>query len=332
MKRTRRTALNAAVLGAFVAACGTQEAPEPAPGLQDAVAVARAAANTSPPPAPTTLGVVARPIRGVASRSDLQAWGIPDDAGLFVAHVHQDGPGALAGLQQGDVLRHLEGRILESGPALDSALSGYGAGDEVFVEYWRDGAPQEVAIRLEEAPAVYQRACDRGDPEGCFAMGTLLAEAEPVQAGALQHFTLGCERGSASACVRLGRALEAGELGAPKNLIRAAGLYESACRQEVPEGCFGLANVYATAGSPLENQERATTLYQRVCGWRNAEACHAIAVRYASGTGIAKDVQRSRSLHGIACDLGSQESCQQLAARISHLGQGSRAEPGVQGP
>jgi len=310
-------ALHAAVLGAFLAACGTAETPEPTPGLQDAVTVARASVQASAPPAPITLGVVALPVRGAASRSDLEGWGIPDDAGLFVAYVHQDGPGARAGLQQGDVLRTLEGRILDSGPALDSALGGYHSGDEVVVECWRGGAPQGVAIQLEEAAAVYQRACDQGDPEGCFAMGTLLAEgvgAGPDQAEALGHFKLGCERGSQSACVRLGQAYEEGELAAPKNLLRAAGLYEKACEEEVPEGCFKLANVYATTGSPLENQERAATLYQRVCGWQNADACHEIAARCASGNGIPKDIQRSRSLHRVACDLGSQKSCQQLDA------------------
>ena len=317
MRRTRRMALHAAVLGAFLAGCSTSETPDPTPALQDAVTVARASVRASAPPAPTTLGVVALPVRGAASQSDLEGWGIPDDAGLFVAHVHQDGPGARASLRQGDVLRTLEGRILDSGSALDSALSGYGSGDEVVVEYWRGGARQSVAIRLEEAAAVYQRACDRGDPEGCFAMGTLLADGVgtgPGRAEALGHFKLGCERGSPSACVRLGQAYEEGELGAPKNLLRAAGLYEKACKEEVPEGCFKLANVYATTGSPLENQERAATLYQRVCGWRNAEACNAIATRCASGNGIAKDIQRSRSLHRVACDLGSQESCQQLDA------------------
>jgi hypothetical protein len=261
--------------------------------------------------------VIARPLRGAVSESDLRALGLPDDMGLFVAHVHQEGPAMKAGLQNGDVLLVLAERLLDSKATFDAALEGYGEGDVVPVEYWRSKAQQRATVRLEGATTVFQRACDHGDANGCFSMGALLAQHADVgqnQAWALEFLKKGCKGGSADACVRLGRAFEEGALGAPQNQLRAAGLYEKACQQNLPSACLALATIYATPGGPLESQERAANLLQRACGWRDAGACHEIANRYERGDGVPQDPQRASSLHRVACDLGNEASCARAAA------------------
>jgi uncharacterized protein len=312
MQRASRAGLGVALLGAMLASCGSGPEAEPPPSPQDP-------GQASPPPAAPsvrlTLGIVARPLRGTVSEADLRALGLPDDSGLYLAHVHEQGPGMKAGLQREDVLLLLAGRPLDSLAALDAALASHAEGDSVAVELWRGRARLETTARLEGAAAVFQRACEQGDAEGCFSMGTMLAQHEEVgqnRAWALEFIKKGCDRGSADACLRLARALEQGELGSAPNPLRAAGLYEKVCQQDVPAACVGLARIYGQPGGALESQERAATLYQRACGWRDPEACHEIAQRYELGNGVPQDAQRALSLHRVACDLGHQGSCARL--------------------
>jgi len=268
------------------------------------------------PQARLTLGVVARPLRGTVSAADLGSLGLSSDEGLYVAHVHQGGPGMEAGLQAGDILLSLAGRSLSSQADVDAALAGRAEGEGMVAELWRSRARLETTIRPKGSTAVFQHACELGDAEGCFSLGTLLAQHPEVgqnQAWALEYIKKGCDRGSSDACLRLAHALEEGGLGMQANPLRAAGLYEKGCQQEVPDACVALARIYAQPGGALESQERAATLYQRACGWRHAEACHEIAERYEHGNGVPKDAQRSLSLHRVACDLGSQASCARLA-------------------
>jgi hypothetical protein len=301
-------------LGALAASCGgapeAQSPPPPSPETDQA-----APAPTPAPQARLTVGVVARPLHGTVSAADLGALGLPNDDGLYVAHVHQGGPGMEAGLQAGDILLSLAGRRLSSQSDVDAVLAGRNEGDGVLAELWRSRARLETTVRPRTRTSVFQRACELGDAEGCFSMGTLLAQHQEVgqnRAWALEFIKKGCDRGSPDACLRLAHALEEGGLGLQANPVRAAGLYEQVCQQEVPDACVALARVYAQPGGPLESQERAATLYQRACGWRHAEACHEIAERYELGNGVPQDSQRSLSLHRVACDLGSQASCASL--------------------
>ncbi len=319
MLRVSHAMLWVVALGALVASCGgAPEAQSPPPASQEPDQAA--AAPTPTPQARLTLGVVARPLRGTVSAADLTALGLPNDDGLYVAHVHQGGPGMEAGLEAGDILLSLAGRRLSSLPDFDAALAGHAEGDGMVAELWRSRARLETTIRPRASTSVFQRACELGDAEGCYSMGTLLAQHQEVgqnRAWALEFIKKGCDRGSPDACLRLAHALEEGGLGMPANPLRAAGLYEKVCQQEVPDACVALARIYAQPGGAMESQERAATLYQRACGWRHAEACHEIAQRYELGNGVPQDAQRALSLHRVACDLGSQASC-------ASLGQASR--------
>jgi hypothetical protein len=306
MQRTRPAALLAVALGLLLGSCGaqpeTQPPPTPAPSVEP----------TPTPQIELTFGLIARPVRGTVSPDDLKAWGLPDDSGLMVAHAHQEGPAMRAGLRDGDVIHSLGGQAIDSVASLDAVLEGRAPGDAVVLRCWRDGVPQDVRVRLEPAADVYRRACDGGDPEGCFSLGAMLAEGRggaqnPARAAAF--LKKGCDGGSAEACVRVADAHLEGSLGLQQNVLLAASLYEKACEARAASGCLALAGIYGTPGGSLESQDQAAALYQRACGWRVAEACHQIALRFASGNGVAQDAQRSSSLHRVACDLGSSESC-----------------------
>jgi putative serine protease PepD len=95
---------------------------------------------------PPYLGVSTVPIPGpVADR-----FGVTD--GLFVQSVSPNGPAAQAGLQAGDIITHLDGKPT-TGP--DSLLLGTltkKAGDQVTVDYLRDGQAAKATVTLAAQP------------------------------------------------------------------------------------------------------------------------------------------------------------------------------------
>jgi S1-C subfamily serine protease len=88
---------------------------------------------------------VIRPFIGVRGRA------VRD--GVELVHLHEDGPAARAGLQRGDVVVAIDGVDVRTVGGLLGEVAGHEVGDSVEVQFERDGAPLEVAVRLEERPA-----------------------------------------------------------------------------------------------------------------------------------------------------------------------------------
>jgi len=82
-----------------------------------------------------------------------QRLGWKDIGGLVVTGVDGRGPASRAGLQVGDRIRKVNGRIISSLDDAQSSIYGAQVGDRLQFEVERDGTRREVSLTLEEAPS-----------------------------------------------------------------------------------------------------------------------------------------------------------------------------------
>jgi len=77
-----------------------------------------------------------------------------DDGGVgaIIMSVDRGGPGAAAGLAQGDVIAAWDGKPIESVSALRRALGPESVGSKAVLSLKRGGAPAEVTLTIGERP------------------------------------------------------------------------------------------------------------------------------------------------------------------------------------
>jgi len=100
-------------------------------------------------------GKVTRGYLGVyidAAEDYADALGLPDKKGAFVLDVSEDTPAARAGIKADDVICKVNGNIVENDSDLKEQISDIEPGRAVTLEVWRDGAPMELQVELEEFP------------------------------------------------------------------------------------------------------------------------------------------------------------------------------------
>lgn len=101
-----------------------------------------------------TYGRVRRALLGVRVQSvesaDAEALGLPDVSGVLVQSVTDGAPAARAGIRMGDVITALDGEKVGAGPDLQHMIALKAPGDRALVTIYRDGAPLDLTVRLEE--------------------------------------------------------------------------------------------------------------------------------------------------------------------------------------
>ncbi len=98
------------------------------------------------------LGVYTVPVEDMSKRT-LKKLKLPSNDGVFVVEVMPDSPADEAGLRHGDVITHVNGKIVEDEEELSNDLHQLGAGKPVKLAVIRDGQKQEITAELEEGPA-----------------------------------------------------------------------------------------------------------------------------------------------------------------------------------
>jgi S1-C subfamily serine protease len=101
-------------------------------------------------------------------QSDLN---LPTDSGALLQSVTPDGPAAKAGLQAGDgtttsdgvkvggdLVVSIDGKPVDGSDALAGAVAAKQPGDQVTIEYYRDGDKQTATVTLGERPATLDQA------------------------------------------------------------------------------------------------------------------------------------------------------------------------------
>jgi len=96
-----------------------------------------------------TLGVSLQPLSGVdLPQQFLEEWGITEVAGLFVGEVNPGSGAEAAGLEQGDVIREVDGQVTDTLADLRAILRDHQVGDTVTIAYDRQGERSEVPVTL----------------------------------------------------------------------------------------------------------------------------------------------------------------------------------------
>jgi S1-C subfamily serine protease len=97
--------------------------------------------------APGYLGVRLQRVEGGLA----EALGLEEDTGVLVGQVESDSPAEAAGLRAGDILVALDGKAVGRPGEVSSAVRDLSAGDEVKIEYLRDGKKATATAVLAEA-------------------------------------------------------------------------------------------------------------------------------------------------------------------------------------
>jgi serine protease Do len=90
------------------------------------------------------LGVYPQDLSPALARS----FGLKDSKGALVAKVEEGGPAALAGIQQGDVIREINGVAIENPDALRFKIAETAPGTNLTVKIWHNGAEKTVTAKL----------------------------------------------------------------------------------------------------------------------------------------------------------------------------------------
>lgn len=88
-------------------------------------------------------------VETVPLTSELRAhFGAPEDAGVMISRLADDGPAARAGLAVGDVLTRFEGEAISGRWDLLREVRSHDPESDVTVEVWREGRPLELTVTL----------------------------------------------------------------------------------------------------------------------------------------------------------------------------------------
>jgi PDZ domain-containing secreted protein len=98
------------------------------------------------------LGVFTVPVEDMTIRTRKKLK-LPDNDGVFVIEVMPNSPAEEAGLKHGDVITHVDGKLIEDEEELVDDLHKAGAGKQVKLCVVRDGKKQDMKAKLGEVPA-----------------------------------------------------------------------------------------------------------------------------------------------------------------------------------
>ncbi len=94
------------------------------------------------------LGIVMQPVEPV----DAEYYGLPRTMGALVQDAVAGSPASDAGLRQGDVIVEIDGVEIERPSQLQLLIAQHRPGEDVTVDFYRDGEAQETVINLGTAP------------------------------------------------------------------------------------------------------------------------------------------------------------------------------------
>ncbi len=101
-------------------------------------------------------GRVVRPWLGISgmdvNKSVARRYSLPVDQGVLLAEAIREGPARDAGLRVGDIVMKIGESKVEGMKDLVGALSRLSIGDEVSVQFVRNGTSYETKLRLKETP------------------------------------------------------------------------------------------------------------------------------------------------------------------------------------
>ena len=154
-------------------------------------------------------------------------------------------------------------------------------------------------------PAEAQLA-DQQDAATNFSLGRRYYHGEgvPKDLGkAAELYQKAADQGLDRAQFNLGRLYEYGE-GVPKDLGKAAELYQKAADQGFDRAQCGLAGFYYFGKAVPKDLGKAAEFFQKAADQGLADAQYGLGVLYENGEGVPKDLAKARVLYQAAADQG----------------------------
>jgi len=153
-----------------------------------------------------------------------------------------------------------------------------------------------------------QLACDVRAWPACEALGDGLKAGAPVRAAGL--YQSACRGGEPSACRKLAMLLLAGAGGASLDPRLPLELLGDACERGDAEACCGLAAALGRSDPDLPEELRAGVV-QLACDGGAAACCTLLGQLHLEGRGVPVDRARARARFHEGCLLGDPEGCAQ---------------------
>lgn len=158
------------------------------------------------------------------------------------------------------------------------------------------------------AEAMFKKACDGNDAEGCTGLADLYTDPLSVVDGpVLPPRKKACELGSAEACRKLGRLLREGDYLHRVNVdpSGATQAYERACTLGDGEGCTSYGFALSRGLGASIDRGGAAKAYARACELNDPMGCNNLGTTLET-----EDRARAAELYGRACDAGIALGCQ----------------------
>ena len=137
-----------------------------------------------------------------------EALNLPDIKGVLIADVHRGGPAAKAGLDRGDVVLAIDGKVVDSTGRLRNVIAASGGKKKVRIQLLRKGKKRSFDVSLGEVPDDQRKAARPGSTNSARALSGVRLEALTPNARAKLRISkdvkqgvivAGIDRGSAGA-------------------------------------------------------------------------------------------------------------------------------------
>ncbi len=108
-----------------------------------------------------------------------ESFKLPRPEGALVASVEKGSPADKAGLQTGDIIRKVDGKLIVSSGDLPAIISLATPGEKVALEVWRKGQSQEIDARLGSANDATRKVAQNDQQAGHGRLGLALRPLQP---------------------------------------------------------------------------------------------------------------------------------------------------------
>jgi TPR repeat protein len=167
----------------------------------------------------------------------------------------------------------------------------------------------EAPVRVADAEALYERACNLGSALACNRLG--VAREHDVER-AIPLFERSCTLGLTRGCTNLAYMLTQD----PARVGQGAALFEKSCQASDAIACAGLADLHYSGGGIPKDDARAFASYERACALEHWTACASSGWMMRRQEGGARDRKLALARFRAGCEHRDYRSCYGLGVAM----------------
>ncbi len=155
--------------------------------------------------------------------------------------------------------------------------------------------PERAKALFARAKTLLAQHCDEGNVQACAYVDTPRANYKA------------CDLGDPSGCWRLGRDYVPEHDGSTRDVSRAVYFFLKGCDLGDGSLCMSVADLYAEGRWLRADAPRAAALHEKACALGEGEGCARAGQMYLTGRGVPKDERRGRELLAKADELSQRK-------------------------